>query len=111
MLAICTRYDSAEPHLIGYDAFVESADQRSTPLNTMSGPGFAISQALARELVLVLPGCLHMQKQHVGSDQKLYKCIAGKTTSTERKRHPSRNLPEHCKSTDTRVEADVCALG
>ncbi|GAQ83205.1 hypothetical protein KFL_001390230 [Klebsormidium nitens] len=76
LAGVLNRYDPAEPRLIGYDAFSGTAGRRSPSNKPMSGPAFAISLALARELMLVLPACLERQTQHARSDQKLYACTA-----------------------------------
>ncbi|CAI9098276.1 OLC1v1034896C1 [Oldenlandia corymbosa var. corymbosa] len=75
LLTVLRKYDHNEMYYVG--GVSESVEQAIVHSYTMGygGAGFAISYALAAELVKILDGCIDRYASFYGSDQKIGGCI------------------------------------
>lgn len=76
LVAVLSKYDHNQMYYIG--SYSESVEQDHLHSYTMAygGGGFAISYALAAELVRVLDGCIDRYAAFYGSDQKIGGCMS-----------------------------------
>ncbi|XP_019162298.1 PREDICTED: uncharacterized protein LOC109158864 [Ipomoea nil] len=76
LVAVLSKYDHKQMYYIGSNS--ESVEQDEVHSYTMAygGGGFAISYALAAELVRVLDGCIDRYAAFYGSDQKIGGCMS-----------------------------------
>ncbi|KAJ4835280.1 hypothetical protein Tsubulata_002798 [Turnera subulata] len=76
LVGVLAKYDHNQMYYIGGNS--ESVEQNIIHSYDMAygGGGFAISYALAKELVRILDGCIDRYASFYGSDQKVQACIS-----------------------------------